>query len=122
MAERYPTARITAVSNSASQRRIIETGAADRGLANVRVITADMNDFDPRAGLDRIVSVEMFEHMANWSALLARVAPGWRRRRTAVRACVHPSQHTLSLRHGDEADWIAQHFFTGGIMPSHGLI
>jgi cyclopropane-fatty-acyl-phospholipid synthase len=73
MAERLPTARITAVSNSASQRRYIEQAAAERRLGNLRVLTADMNDFDPGRVYDRIVSVEMFEHMSNWRELLARI-------------------------------------------------
>ena len=76
MAERYPRARITAVSNSQSQRAFIESEATRRGLANLSVVTADMNAFQPSAAFDRIVSVEMFEHMANWRALLSRVR-GW---------------------------------------------
>ncbi len=73
MAARYPNASIMAVSNSASQRRYIEDTARARGLSNVRVITCDMNSFLPEGPFDRVVSVEMFEHMSNWEALLARV-------------------------------------------------
>ncbi|HEX4533973.1 MAG TPA: class I SAM-dependent methyltransferase, partial [Rhizomicrobium sp.] len=76
MAERYPHSRITSVSNSASQREYIESEARKRGFTNLRVITADMNEFQAPAKFDRIVSVEMFEHMANWRALLSRVN-GW---------------------------------------------
>ncbi|HKX65101.1 MAG TPA: class I SAM-dependent methyltransferase, partial [Rhizomicrobium sp.] len=72
MAEKFPTARITSVSNSAPQRLYIEAQARARGLANLTVITADMNDFATAKIFDRIVSVEMFEHMANWHALLSR--------------------------------------------------
>ena len=122
MAERFPSARITAVSNSASQRRYIEHAAAERRLENLRVVTADMNAFEPGQVYDRVVSVEMFEHMSNWSELLARV-------RTWLaadgRLFVHVFTHRSTpyrFDHGDEADWIAQHFFTGGIMPSHGLM
>jgi cyclopropane-fatty-acyl-phospholipid synthase len=122
MAERFPSADITAVSNSTPQRLHIEAEAAARGLTNVRVITADMNAFTPNGNCDRIVSVEMFEHMANWQALLARV-------RTWLapqgRLFIHVFSHKCSpyrFDHENEADWIAQHFFTGGIMPSHGLI
>jgi cyclopropane-fatty-acyl-phospholipid synthase len=122
MAERFPSARITAVSNSASQWRYIEDAAAERGLAKLRVITADMNAFEPAQLYDRIVSVEMFEHMSNWSELLARIrtwlaADG----RLFVHVFTHRSK-PYRFDQGDEADWIAQHFFTGGIMPSHGLI
>ena len=122
MAERYPTARITAVSNSGSQRAFIERSARERALTNLRVITDDMNVFVPTARFDRIVSVEMFEHMANWVALLGRVR-GWLR--PDGRLFLHVFAHTTSPYRFDRrqrADWIAQHFFTGGIMPSQNLI
>jgi cyclopropane-fatty-acyl-phospholipid synthase len=122
MAERYPAARITAVSNSRSQRAAIEAAARERGFTNLKVITRDMNDFHPDGAYDRVVSVEMFEHMSNWPALLDRVA------RVLVpdgRLFLHVFSHRdtpyrFDMR--DKTDWIAQHFFTGGIMPSHGLI
>lgn len=122
MAERYPAARIVAVSNSAGQRAFIEARAAERGLKNLRVITRDMNDFDIDEVFDRIVSVEMFEHMANWRALLEKA-----RRWTAPggRLFIHVFTHrTTPYRFdaADTSDFIAQHFFTGGVMPSHGLV
>lgn len=122
MAERYPSARITAVSNSTSQRLAIEAMARDRGLANLRVVTADMNGFTPAGQFDRIVSVEMFEHMANWRGLLER-ARGWLapEGRLFLHVFTHREQ-PYRFDSADRADWIAQHFFTGGIMPSHGLI
>ena len=122
MAERFPAARITAVSNSAPQRRHIEDEAARRGLPNLRVITADMNDFAPEGRFDRVVSVEMFEHMANWRELLGR-ARGWLK--PEGRLFLHVFTHRTTpyrFDHADRSDFIAQHFFTGGIMPSHGLI
>jgi cyclopropane-fatty-acyl-phospholipid synthase len=122
MAERYPAARITAVSNSASQRSYIEGEAARLGLGNLRVITADMNDFATGARFDRVVSVEMFEHMTNWQSLLKRVH-GWLR--PDGRLFMHVFSHRSApylFDTADKEDWIAQHFFTGGIMPSHGLI
>ncbi|GLK84089.1 SAM-dependent methyltransferase [Ancylobacter defluvii] len=122
MAERFPAARIVAVSNSAPQRRHIEAEARLRGLDNVAVVTADMNGFDAGAGFDRIVSVEMFEHMANWRALLAR-ARGWLA--PEGRMFLHVFTHRSTPYRFDETnkeDWIAQHFFTGGIMPSEGLV
>jgi len=73
LAEKFPAARITAVSNSTPQRRYIQAQALARGLSNLTIITADMNDFTTHAAFDRVVSVEMFEHMANWRALLTRV-------------------------------------------------
>jgi cyclopropane-fatty-acyl-phospholipid synthase len=73
MARQFRNAEITAVSNSHSQRLYIEAEAAVRGLKNLRVITQDMNVFDPQQKFDRIVSVEMFEHMMNWRELMTRV-------------------------------------------------
>ncbi len=75
-AERFPQSRFTAVSNSASQRAFIEAEAAKRGIDNLRVITADMNAFDTEDRFDRILSLEMFEHMRNWRELFGRVH-GW---------------------------------------------
>jgi cyclopropane-fatty-acyl-phospholipid synthase len=122
LAERMPRSRVTAVSNSAPQRRYIEGVAAARGLANLTVITADMNEFDIAERFDRIVSVEMFEHMANWRALLTR-AMGWLAPdgRLFLHVFSHRSQ-PYRFDHEDASSWISQHFFTGGIMPSHGLI
>jgi len=125
MAQHYPDARITAVSHSASQREYIESVLATQGLLNVEVITADMNDFQvdeqvPR--FDRVVSVEMFEHMANWRGLLEQVrqwlVPGGK-----LFLHVFTNQGApYRFDHTDQKDWIAQHFFTGGIMPSHTMI
>jgi cyclopropane-fatty-acyl-phospholipid synthase len=122
MARQFPACEITAVSNSHSQRQYIEGEAAARGLKNLRVITADMNVFVPRRQFDRIVSVEMFEHMANWRELMTRMrswlAPDGR---FFMHIFTHRSGAYLFDR-TDTEDWIAQHFFTGGVMPSHGLI
>jgi cyclopropane-fatty-acyl-phospholipid synthase len=122
MAAQFPAARITAVSNSAPQRAHIEAEAARAGLGNITVITADMNEFDTPARFDRIVSVEMFEHMANWTDLLAR-ARRWLNPdgRLFIHVFTHKRQ-PYRFDRADRSDWIAQHFFTGGIMPSHGLI
>jgi cyclopropane-fatty-acyl-phospholipid synthase len=122
MARQFPTSQVTAVSNSHSQRMHIQGEAAARGLANLRVITQDMNVFTPDRQFDRIVSVEMFEHMMNWRELMTR-----------VRSWLTPDgcffMHIFTHRSGtylfdrtDKEDWIAQHFFTGGVMPSHHLI
>jgi cyclopropane-fatty-acyl-phospholipid synthase len=122
MAERYPNATVTAVSNSATQRAHIVAQAQARGLTNLSVVTADMNDFRTDQRFDRVVSVEMFEHMSNWRALFTRVR-GWLK--DDGRAFIHVFTHKSTpyrFDHADKSDWIAQHFFTGGIMPSHGLV
>jgi cyclopropane-fatty-acyl-phospholipid synthase len=122
MAEQYPNARITAVSNAHAQRRHIEAEARRRNLQNLVVLTTDMNSYASDQNFDRIVSVEMFEHMANWRALLTRVR-GWLK--ADGRLFVHVFPHTdtpYRFDVSDPGDWIAQHFFAGGVMPSHGLI
>jgi cyclopropane-fatty-acyl-phospholipid synthase len=122
MAEMFPTSRITAVSNSAPQREFIQARARERSLTNLNVITADMNVFVAPGSFDRVVSVEMFEHMSNWRELLARVR-GWLR--PEGRLFLHVFSHVREpyrFDTSDPTDWIAQYFFTGGIMPSHGLV
>lgn len=122
MAEHYPQARITAVSNSRPQREHIEAQAQARALTNLRVVTADMNDFTADGRFDRIVSVEMFEHMSNWRALLER-AKAWLK--PDGRLFLHVFTHRSAPYRfdvNDPADWVAKYFFTGGVMPSHTLI
>lgn len=122
VAERFPHANVTAVSNSHGQRRFIETEANKRGLSNLTVITANMVDFCPDGEFDRIVSVEMFEHIANWAGLLSRLKPHLARDGSMF---VHIFSHRTSPYRFDQCDptdWIAQHFFTGGLMPSDGLM
>jgi cyclopropane-fatty-acyl-phospholipid synthase len=121
MAEQFPNAQITSVSNSASQRAYILERAASRGLTNLTIITADMNDFSTNARHDRVVSIEMFEHMSNWQTLLERVR-GWLKPdgRLFLHVFTHQNR-SYRFDHDDPADWIAHHFFTGGIMPAQDL-
>lgn len=122
MARRFPNARITSVSNSNSQRAFIIERARRAGLSNLEVVTADMNEFVPSGRFDRVLSVEMFEHMANWRPLLQRIRSSLDRDgRLFLHVFSHKSAPYRFLA-DDREDWIAQHFFTGGIMPSHTLI
>jgi cyclopropane-fatty-acyl-phospholipid synthase len=121
LAERYPRCRVLAVSNSAGQRRFIERRAAERGFDRLEVVTRDINDFRPGRAFDRVLSVEMFEHMRNYRELLARIA-GWLAPggRLFVHVFCHRQRPYLFERDGG-ADWMARYFFTGGLMPSADL-
>ena len=122
IARRYSAARIVAVSNSRSQRSFIAQRAQAEGLRNLTAVAADINSFTPPGQFDRVVSVEMFEHMSNWRELLRRIV-SWLTPQGAL--FLHVFSHRRApyrFDAADRGDWIAQHFFSGGIMPSHGLI
>ncbi|MCB1555264.1 MAG: class I SAM-dependent methyltransferase [Xanthomonadales bacterium] len=118
MAERFPGARITGVSNSNSQREHIMARAAERGLGNVEIITCDVNRLQLERSFDRVVSIEMFEHMRNYATLLERVS-GWLK--PGGKLFVHIFCHRELMypfeTEGDD-NWMGRYFFTGGLMPA----
>lgn len=117
----YPGTSVTAVSNSNSQRDYIVAEARARGIGNLRVITCDMNDFAIDETFDRVVSVEMFEHMRNYRELFRRIA-GWLE--PGGRFFMHIFCHRntpYEFIEKSEQDWMSRYFFSGGIMPSYDL-
>ncbi len=123
LAAKFPRAQITGVSNSHSQREFIEGVARQRGLSNLRILTCDLNALElAPAQFDRVVSIEMFEHMKNYQRLLANIA---RWLRPGGQLFVHIFTHSRFSYHfvaRDSTDWMARYFFTGGQMPAHDLL
>jgi len=122
MAEKYPRARITGVSHSSTQREHIIAEAGRRGLTNVSILTCDMNELNLIGRVfDRVVSVEMFEHMKNWPRLMANIA---RWLKPGGFFFAHVFTHSRFAYHfevRDDTDWMSKYFFTGGMMPAHAL-
>lgn len=122
MAKQYPKSKITAVSNSNDQRKFIQSKCAELKIDNIDVITCDMNDFTIDKKFDRVVSIEMFEHMRNYKELLKRVSSFMK---DGAKLFVHIFSHKSMVYPYEDrgpSDWMAREFFSGGLMPSHDLL
>jgi len=122
MAEKYPSSKITAVSNSKTQKQYIDAEAEARGLKNIEVITSDINELRLEKTFDRVVSVEMFEHMRNYSELLKKISGYLKPEGTLFVHIFTHNKYAYLFEVKDDTDWMSKYFFTGGIMPSDHLL
>jgi cyclopropane-fatty-acyl-phospholipid synthase len=122
MSAQYPESDFTVVSNSRTQKIYIDEHARQRNIKNLTVITADINSFDIEKKFDRVVSVEMFEHMRNYEKLMKKIASFLKENgKLFVHIFTH-KEYSYKFEAKDETDWMSEYFFTGGMMPGDNLL
>ncbi|TGK01781.1 class I SAM-dependent methyltransferase [Leptospira langatensis] len=122
IAENYPKCKVTGVSNSKSQKAFIDSEAKKRGLKNLNILTMDMNVFKTSLKFDRILSVEMLEHMKNYELLFERLSGFLKPKGLFFVHIFTHKKYAYPFEVVDDTDWMAKYFFTGGQMPSHDLL
>ncbi|KAJ3691988.1 hypothetical protein LUZ60_012338 [Juncus effusus] len=122
VAKKYKNCNVTGICNSVTQKTHIDQQCRQNNLTNVEIIVADISKFQMERTFDRILSIEMFEHMKNYKELMKKIS-GWMEPDGLL--FIHHFCHKTFAYHFEdknEDDWITRYFFTGGTMPSSNLL